>query len=1325
MTYVSDEFRPKVPQIVSWPGAACVVANSDASSTLWYVYTRDKGEMVCATAPLDDIGRGGTAQPTAWSVTDVSVDGWKSPGPAAISACGLTARPAPLVAWNQAVDAGGPHAGLWSAEYGGGDNPKTWGQRVQLRANSSGTPALTPSWDSAGVSCVAWGTDTVLIACSAVHGYGVYLGVFSAGQRDAGSGHWVPVHQYGWDAATFSSVVSGVTSTGDWLSMDWFVTGDPAATASQARPPATYLAIALAPTVGDANTPVVGYVRLRFDDQDVPYVDSSDDVVWDAYPDSTPLTVARDPAGRLRTYQSGKDALTVVTHSTLSAPTAPANGGHALPVVTTENLPAPSGGGVPTVASFTDLGHAHETVTQATGLDGELHTFSCDQAPAWEVILYGGDTAPSPQPRNYTWVPTPVGGWARSFGLAQSIENQVTLNRAPQDPQNPQSPPIPSNVVLGIVDGPIPVANASLSSAADVGDVTYSSDSTVQVDHKVTLDWSVGFKTDGHPASGGGPAWNISLSGGTGQTTDRMTETIDGSAATMTSPAAPAKPPAAGYEMLSSGRVLCQSPGTQYRAFRWLASVGPQLAGSPSVEPASGCSRVYGKGPDGHLLFFLGNDDWWGMDDVSWEADRDAPVVLAGNPVAGAHGAADGDHGVVYARGVDEHLLRFEQGADGWACHDVTAAGGTALVSDPAPVMIGATEHVFTLGYDGHVMDQWPTGTDPTGPWTAADITHTQTPDFAAASDPPAVVSPQAIPNADGTTWSVSVSFTAPNRHAVLLYNPSYPNPSTWTHSDYTQTAGPSCTVVGDVVNGSFGVLAAGGGQGGTQGDLVRWLYTGANGWHWEDVSADVGNVGALWVTLTGDPAPCRSAPVDGLLAVAVHRQQDDHLLVLTRDGTAPWTAVDLTVDAVDGTVIMGDVSFPDSQHVYATATDGHLLCFTADTAGVTDAAWTLIDVSVACGSSGAAVIHDSTSPVAGQAPSYTAILPAPKGQNGFSYPLFGPVAGDLTSYTEYSWNQRMRQVAEGSPTAQLYAGDDYVAHMKDVAAYPLTATKAMTNTYVGGSVWGHHSFEQITSSFVESSWTIDFECYVGGGWGGVANPAGALTGLAGMIGLNESFEFLVGGSLHSSHTTTVTGTTDWGVALTGPGGSTTWGPPPQVPPPPGAAATWTFDIYLFPPPVISSGLPETYWATELIAGLTLLQKTDPSLFDGVDLLQPDTVDPGSGPWKIMYVVTDYTATPTLTIDPATPPAAGSTIRLSGRYYGMSSGDTTPGLVSLTLDGRVLASKSFSLDPNGNFGDAAFEDAVELALPDSLQTGEYTLMVSTGDTTGTTQFSVT
>ena len=1324
MAYWSGEFNPGLPLCDPWPGAACVSAQA-GDPTLSYAADAG-GRLFTSTVNMSAIAAGSCSQPAAWSTSWLSVEGWigmpnypctqAKPGLAAVSTppgsvpVGSEAVPAPLLVWNNGSNNINTTAGLFAGQLGAGTNPQKWAGLVQLCSAQQGNPLLTPGSAAAAIAICPWGPNIVFVACPDVYKRGLYLGVFDTNQRDLTNKQWVPRHEYTWTTAQLSSGLPGLASIGNWVSLDWFTSAPSSGTSST---PTLWLALSLTP-VGTAG-PVIGYLEFSVGTDQRPYLVNSAAIVWDVMPSGPPLTVVRDPAGRLRAYAAANRTMTTWTFATITPPTAPAGGRHALPLVRTDTRSAPNAGSPPAVAYVMSAPQTLPVPTTATGLDDELHAFAAEQRTAYELAVYGSQMIPPQQGPLPPPSTSTIQAQLTSFGYALSLSGGAALSTSPDSAA--------VTVVTGIIDGPIPIADGNLVSTQDLAAINYSATTSGQVSHDSTFSWMAGFKFEAHPSVGWGPAAEISLASGTGDAQGTMTGTTMGDKTISVSSAV--RSVATGELIMNPiGTALCAGGALNYVAYRWYEALGTPLVGRPSGGPASdGSVRLYGQGSDGSLWFFLGSPfvdystrvtAWqWAADNLSSEVNPLAPVKIAGNPAASLLPATGGS-GAVYARSGNNELLRFRQDAQGWHLDNLTTLSKTGILSDPAPVLIEGIEHVIGCGAKGDILDFEPVDQ---GTCKVADQSATQTPPFTARANPVTVPTTDAASNGDGTA-AVSMIFPSNNGHTLVLYNPRdqphlFQPGGAWTHQDLSQDAKPSGGLIttGDAVNGVAGVVGNGKLSGGQSSHLIRWYWTPQT-WVCQDVSSEAGNSsGGPFPSIVGTPAQPRNGQSD--VAQVAARRPDGHLLLFSQDGST-WRVQDLSVAADGGTVIAGDPTMPDGEHIYAVDTAGHLLAFVCS-----NNAWVTTDLGVA--SSGSAVIiADGTSGQAGQAASCSAVVPTTIGTDTpASYEVFGPTPGDITSYTAWSWTQRMNRLAEANPQSDLQSCSDYIDDIVLPNAYQFV-TDSKPVGYLEAT-WGPNtqtnkaSYVSAQTSYTEHDWTLDGSLYLGGGYGGTGGGPASYSFMGVMA--NTAFTLMIGASIHAATQTRQTRSATWGVALTGANFAGTWGPPgPKGATPAGAMSTYTFRIYLLPPPGSTSNLPPNYWTTELLAGLTNPGRPLP-LIASQKLLDPITVSPGSGPWKIMYEVTTYDAVPLLSIDSATP-TAGSTVTVTGKYFGM--GQPSVELILTPIgSGTVLWNEpAVTLDPNGNFGEYEEWPAVIFTAPS--QPGDYVLSGAAGPYNTTT-----
>ncbi|MBR9923014.1 MAG: hypothetical protein GYB31_19480 [Bacteroidetes bacterium] len=207
-----------------------------------------------------------------------------------------------------------------------------------------------------------------------------------------------------------------------------------------------------------------------------------------------------------------------------------------------------------------------------------------------------------------------------------------------------------------------------------------------------------------------------------------------------------------------------------------------------------------------------------------------------------------------------------------------------------------------------------------------------------------------------------------------------------------------------------------------------------------------------------------------------------------------------------------------------------------------------------------------------------------------FSFETYTATPGNLESYTPEALNSRMKN--------RGYDGDDYFKEVIQANAFHFTKdVPFLVFKWNEGIVEGS-GFKAFQSSFQEQKWTFDGSFY-----GGVSDGGGFE-----IFGMGEEFEtaFLVGASYSRENSEATTNKTSWGVEIEG---KENWGGPPvrnfeEVPE---SIKSYSFRLYFLPVPDKDSGLPPNYWTEELIQNVP----------------EGDRIDPHSGSWRIMYVVTE------------------------------------------------------------------------------------------------------
>jgi hypothetical protein len=267
--------------------------------------------------------------------------------------------------------------------------------------------------------------------------------------------------------------------------------------------------------------------------------------------------------------------------------------------------------------------------------------------------------------------------------------------------------------------------------------------------------------------------------------------------------------------------------------------------------------------------------------------------------------------------------------------------------------------------------------------------------------------------------------------------------------------------------------------------------------------------------------------------------------------------------------------------------------CFAADKADIKLAGYKFYDYS-------GALLNDAFSKNAAPSPKVLATLVSMTGVSLIRFDPFTSTPGDLLSYTPDRINQRLMKQLGYADKMRPYGfqGANYVEFLQR-NAWPIgiNGQPYQLTTWAGGPVRSS-SFEETDRSFTEQSWEFSLESYAG------------LSGGEGVevFGLGMEFEasFLAGVSYHQESTFSQEHEKEWALESEG------WGNIPPESPSPDAVDAFTFATYFLPPPDEKlSGLPSSFWAREL--------KT----FATGKHIEKNTVDPFSGSWRVVFVVTE------------------------------------------------------------------------------------------------------
>jgi hypothetical protein len=232
-----------------------------------------------------------------------------------------------------------------------------------------------------------------------------------------------------------------------------------------------------------------------------------------------------------------------------------------------------------------------------------------------------------------------------------------------------------------------------------------------------------------------------------------------------------------------------------------------------------------------------------------------------------------------------------------------------------------------------------------------------------------------------------------------------------------------------------------------------------------------------------------------------------------------------------------------------------------------------------------------------------------------YTFVPYSVMPGNLFSYTSEAWTKRMTQLG-------VYTGQDYIADVIEKQAYMFADGSAegspkLTFSWSDGETSFPSSYTEISESFVESSWSIDSSVYMGFSGAAGANVFG--------VGAELQFSVMAGVSFSYEHQQTETTGTSWSIGLDTIGLlAQSVGDSQNHPDHPVSA--FTFDLYFLP--------SSNTWAKELIEYVV---NPDPNWHPSMD---PTTIDPGSAPWRIVFVVTSITdaSTPPDTADYSYPP---------------------------------------------------------------------------------------
>ncbi|MCG2665937.1 hypothetical protein ACFPFP_03210 [Bradyrhizobium sp. GCM10023182] len=278
-------------------------------------------------------------------------------------------------------------------------------------------------------------------------------------------------------------------------------------------------------------------------------------------------------------------------------------------------------------------------------------------------------------------------------------------------------------------------------------------------------------------------------------------------------------------------------------------------------------------------------------------------------------------------------------------------------------------------------------------------------------------------------------------------------------------------------------------------------------------------------------------------------------------------------------------------------------------------------------------VISDGTQNAtisAPQAPIFAVTNPSTGQSNGYDYVPFMVTPGDLMTYTIDGTRSDSTPCGINATMAALTKGTitDYFDSVIWPAAFDFGAAageqsqKYLNFSWTLGGVTGS-AFTGLQTSMHNGSWNVGGSVALGFYWD-------AKAGVPLIGGVSSSGSVMLGVKGGYSSTTIDTKTAQWGVSLQPFSATPPWGPPNWGNLPDSAKlaidpawassviASYRFALLLLPDPQPgdASGLSPGYWVQELITyGNSNATTANPSAF------LPNNIDPGSGSWKIVYVV--------------------------------------------------------------------------------------------------------
>jgi hypothetical protein len=533
MAYQSGEVTVPGLSNIKYPTA---VANYNNTLFLLGGDSTRNGRMMQTTFALSNlptndtppqIDTGALTTGSNWVTGDMSLE--NDDAPYTLSRCAMAATPEALYGfWHYFIGGtyGGPYnstSDLRASVYTG-----SWGHSLRLLEMDGQTAPVPYMYvygsvddyavtDFADVSATSVGSFIIYTCAQATSATnsdgGIYLAIYDTNKIDATNNTWTAEwHTYislGQMSFYSAPAAGGQQSpetisfdgTGPGISIDWFST-------VVNNDLSFYLAISFLPTAsgyGTVNTTgYIIYLPLTVPDSGAPTIDVSS-VTCNTTNDpqgnpSFAAPIVRDPAGRLRAY-----FLQNLSAGYFMTTSAPAAGSGLLLSAEVDTFTIAGGDNVlPSALFYIFLPGASETTVTLT--QQTQQSFQATEYPVFEFVFYNSVTC--------------------QLNLTGTI--QVLPNFRACSPVPKSAPASVSNVIAGIIDGPIPLPlqnYQNVTESEDQGDVTYGTTDTQTASREVSTTSTAGFETSGQFTKGFGPAWDISLNSGMGRVSGSTLQT--------------------------------------------------------------------------------------------------------------------------------------------------------------------------------------------------------------------------------------------------------------------------------------------------------------------------------------------------------------------------------------------------------------------------------------------------------------------------------------------------------------------------------------------------------------------------------------------------------------------------------------------------------------------------------------------------------------------------------------------------------------------------------------------------------------------------------